>query len=527
MGVGGIIRGKKFDLIDGKNIVGRSPSAQIQLPYEGISKRHFLITIINNALILEDQGSSNGTFVNEKLVKQKYLELGDVISVPGAIFRLIKVRRSNIDVEVVNPELDGNESDLPEVVETDLWGSDKETSKTSIFHRMHYVFKTKIMQVLYEFNQSYEWHAMLVMAILAFVMVNIYFTIGPVLDDSRRLIVNEIKQRGKQYVEEVERTNAAQLSRLEIDTINDNSLRESSTDIQSYMIFDANGRVVRPVDKLNTYVNDSFAVDLTEWVKEKDENMTKVYTKSIGEGEIGVGKAITVFSTETQRQVIVGFVAIRFMPVTLAEEAYSNRLAYVESFVISCFAAFFFFAVIYYLTIRHLREFNQQIDLVQMGKIKDIHSNYLMDELVPLKRSVNSLLARIREFTNGGGDTSGSAENEEYYIHMFSQVLKTIESPAMLLDGNKNIKHLNTQGEDLLGIRESSTSGASLLDNLRDQGLAATILEVADNSSSNGGSIQDGTYEIKGTQYKINAVAVLGRDTYAKSFLLTFVKERS
>jgi PAS domain-containing protein len=224
---------------------------------------------------------------------------------------------------------------------------------------------------------------------------------------------------------------------------------------------------------------------------------------------------------------VVGYVAIRFKPATLSEEVYANRLAYVESFIISCFAAFFFFAVIYYLTIRHIREFNQQVDLVQMGRIKEIGSPYLMEELIPLKRTVNSLLARLREFTNSGGESGANVENDEYYLNIFYHVLKSVEHPALLLDGNKNIKNINPQAEDLLGIREAVTSGASLLDNLRDQGLAATILEAADNSSSNSGTIQEGQYEIKGVLYKISAVAVLGKDTYAKSYFLTFIKEKN
>lgn len=151
------------------------------------------------------------------------------------------------------------------------------------------------------------------------------------------MLVGELRLRAKQYVDEVERTNAVMLSRLQIDNINDLSLRQAETDIQSYLIFDASGRIIRPVDKLNTHINDSFAVSLMTWSKQNEDNAGRVFTKSIGEGEIGVGKAIKVLNIETQRENIVGYVSIKFKPVTLTTIAMNNRLAYVKALIISEF----------------------------------------------------------------------------------------------------------------------------------------------------------------------------------------------
>lgn len=100
IGVGGSVRGKSFDIGENSIIVGRSDKASIRLNYEGISKNHFKITNLDGTLMLEDLGSANGTFINEKLVKNQYLKLGDLVSVPGAIFQVIKQKSQKINDEI-------------------------------------------------------------------------------------------------------------------------------------------------------------------------------------------------------------------------------------------------------------------------------------------------------------------------------------------------------------------------------------------------------------------------------------------
>ena len=78
--------------------------------------------------------------------------------------------------------------------------------------------------------------------------------------------------------------------------------------------------------------------------------------------------------------------------------------------------------------------------------------------------------------------------------------------------------------EDLLGIRENASAGQSLLDTARDQGFAATLIELCDNSANNNGSHQREDYEIGGKEMVINVTALMGKDKFAKGFYVTFVR---
>jgi hypothetical protein len=81
------------------------------------------------------------------------------------------------------------------------------------------------------------------------------------------------------------------------------------------------------------------------------------------------------------------------------------------------------------------------------------------------------------------------------------------------------------QAEDLTGIRESVGAGVALLDVARDQGFAATILDLCEQSATNGGVCQKGNYELTGIPHQIFINSLMGKDNFAKAFYITFIKE--
>ena len=70
-----------FQLDKERITVGRKPDNDIQVDNLAVSGHHCAIITILNDSFLEDLDSTNGTFVNGKLVKKHALKNGDVISI--------------------------------------------------------------------------------------------------------------------------------------------------------------------------------------------------------------------------------------------------------------------------------------------------------------------------------------------------------------------------------------------------------------------------------------------------------------
>ena len=108
---------------------------------------------------------------------------------------------------------------------------------------------------------------------------------------------------------------------------------------------------------------------------------------------------------------------------------------------------------------------------------------------------------------------------------ILKEFMEGADGPIMILNSEKNIEHMNERAEDLLGIRESSAQGESLLDTARNEGVAATIIDLCDQSANNTGTHQSEIYELQGKDYSINVTSLMGKDNFAKAFYISFVVE--
>lgn len=74
--------GQSFVVEDGQSkIIGRDTSCDFQMYDKGLSRNHSLVEYKDGRFVLSDLGSTNGTFVNGKMVISKPLEDGDLINV--------------------------------------------------------------------------------------------------------------------------------------------------------------------------------------------------------------------------------------------------------------------------------------------------------------------------------------------------------------------------------------------------------------------------------------------------------------
>ncbi len=510
--IAGKLRGQEFSLEEGENIIGRDSGCTISLSLNGVSKKHAQISITGDSIFIEDLGSSNGTFVNDLLIKKSELKSGDRVAIPDVIFQVIQVQEKKVFIQ---KEV---ENEAPTEVGVTSVSS---TPPASPFKKIIYYFKAKVMPIFYGMNEEYEWRVIFGIILTIFVVITITLTIFPILQDSRTLLTIETAKRASSYADVIERTNAVALREKQLDSV-DTSFLEREDGVVYYELFDLEGRIVRPQSKMNEYIADIFSIKVLE---EFNKKRTHQIIKELGEGELGVARQIVSMNPKTSAVEPVGIISLRFKPQTLAVEAVKNSQAYLESLITSAIVGIIFFAIMYYVTLRPIDELKGQIDDALRGKRQNVESKYLMYELVPLRDSINALLQRVIELKSDGqeGDFS-QTEDDGPYLTMLGEIFRTAGCPAMVLNSDKNLKRINQEGEDLTGIRESASIDQNILEISREKGFAATVTELCDLSAGNGGTCQTGEYELGGRSYQINVVASIGKDSFSKGYYITFVQ---
>ena len=76
--------GEMFSL-SGTQILGRGTNADLRIRGQGISRQHCRVTTSKEAVVLEDLGSTNGTYVNGEKITKQVLQDGDKIQVGNSI----------------------------------------------------------------------------------------------------------------------------------------------------------------------------------------------------------------------------------------------------------------------------------------------------------------------------------------------------------------------------------------------------------------------------------------------------------
>jgi len=87
-GVSGAAFGKTFPIYQ-QMVIGRQQDCEISIPSEEISRRHASVKPTPDGLMVEDMGSSNGTFINGKRVQSGLLKPGEELRLDAIRFMLI------------------------------------------------------------------------------------------------------------------------------------------------------------------------------------------------------------------------------------------------------------------------------------------------------------------------------------------------------------------------------------------------------------------------------------------------------
>lgn len=517
--VAGKLRGQEFPLKDGENVLGRSDDCDIPFPVQGVSKKHLSVTVTQDVAYIKDLGSSNGTFLNGKIIKRATAKNGDKIALPDSILQVVYVEEKKI---VIKKKIQKDDTDE---LEDEFYSGGEPPD--NLPGKLLHTFKYKIMPILHGINEEYEWRHLFGILLSLSMLLSITLAILPVLRDNKNILLQEIQLRGIYYADELARTNARALEQKNLNQLVVNFLDDPRTGVRSYELFDTEGRIFRPREKLNEYIEDTFSIQTREWaIKSMSGSATDdIFTKTLANGEIGIGRRITAYNPRLGTTETVGIIAFRFIPESILLERVRAQRSYLESLVKSLLVGVGLFAFVYYLTVRPIDEMRFQIEEALRGRRRNLESKYLMSELNSLRNSINSILQRMRELQDSDDGEFAEEESDESYVATLKEFMMGSGRPTVVLDSNKNIAAINLEAEDLTGIRESSSQGMSLLDVSREKGFAATLIELCDNSAMNGGTFQSGEYELQGSPHKICVTSLMGKDNFAKAFYVNFIKE--
>ncbi len=83
------LKGKRFPVAEEDVTLGREEGNSILVQSDQASRRHARIFLSGGAHVLVDLDSTNGTFLNSKLVKEQTLRHGDVVRIATTVLKYL------------------------------------------------------------------------------------------------------------------------------------------------------------------------------------------------------------------------------------------------------------------------------------------------------------------------------------------------------------------------------------------------------------------------------------------------------
>jgi hypothetical protein len=87
-GVSGVTFGKIFPL-QSTMVIGRQSECEIPIPSEEVSRRHAELRVTPDGVMVEDLGSSNGTYINDRRITRQLMKAGDELRLDTIRFLLL------------------------------------------------------------------------------------------------------------------------------------------------------------------------------------------------------------------------------------------------------------------------------------------------------------------------------------------------------------------------------------------------------------------------------------------------------
>lgn len=543
--------GESIDISRGECTIGRHSENKIILNSGNVSKRHAILVVDNTKIVVKDNGSSNGTFVNGELTKSRDLKVGDKLSVGEFIFELknqveknqsfnapstpqkTKKKSANhltsvpVSQDSFSPAF-GTHS-LNEMPSEMAPPPSLEPMPTSLVGKLKYSFDHKVIPYFFDLNTKHEWRVLSIGLVGIFLLISSLIGVWPLISAHEEEFLKELERKAKMVAIEVaERNSNAVATRQDSKTDIGTFSRALSNGIRRVYVLDLDLKIIAPADRAGqvlgsgeeaSFINKARSV----YSERLDDDKKTGRTVRLSNGSIVAVEPIRAFSNKVLKNVVVGLAAVIIDSDSAMISGSELALAYGYSVIIAAFVGLLIFYILYRVTIKPIEEMNLKIDQALRGEFVEFKSSTLFEEMDPLWNVMHSAIQRLPKVDSENGLSGGSQYSAEDLLNSLKSLADVSFDPTALLNEEKNFVHLNTKFEEITGIRSDSNLGQAIQFAARDQGFISCVEDLFNRVIPGGEAVTE-SFEFSGVNYKVSCLA-FGSMGSLKAYLLSLVKE--
>ena len=412
MVVAGPNRGASYSVSDGETSIGRQSGNAVVLTSARVSKRHCVLVASNGQLLVKDQGSSNGTFVNGVLAKEKKIKNGDRISVGEFVFEVVESKspslpvtrpssNSNVLQFPTTPILPGaSSSGAPQDIQNVLSGPGE---PKTLKEKAAFAFDQFAMPFFYGLAMKNEWRFVCVAIFAIFCVANMFVSVSPLLESSRVSVVRETGRRATFMARQIA-DNAAPLLANRAESRIDLGAAENAEGVKLAVVIDMDNRIVAPASRQNQYLTGGGESLIA--VKARDAfrgGRETGFWQAVDSSTLVAIEPLKAFNQASGKNVVIGMSVVS-VDTSGASMGFGDvGLVYSEILIITAILGLITLLILHRLTLKPLQVLNDDMDKVLKGEMTQVTHEFKWEELNALWDLINSALQRIPKSSSGFG----------------------------------------------------------------------------------------------------------------------------
>lgn len=541
--VSGPGRGTVFKIKDGENSVGRQLGNTVVLPSTQVSKRHCVLVASNGKILIKDQGSANGTFVNGSLALNKQLKSGDRIGVGEYILELTAPQ------PVLSLEQSGNvialSSRMPATSSPQAAGgidpamndfsmnaadssADAHLPPKDLLGKAMWSFENYVMPYFYSLNLKSEWRVICGVIFGGFVLVNLLVSVQPLMDGNTQVIMRESMKRAAFMAKIIAEKNTATLARgdethTEIGLPGHSDVRDSSADgILLAALTDLDLRILAPAQRINQYLITGQEAKLGKKAAYLyREGKEGGYQTAVGETVIAIEPVKVV---RGGKNVVIAMAIVSLDVSTAVMGMGEVGLIYSQVLILTALVGMIALLIMYRLTLKPFLVLGEDMDKALKGEITQVTHEFKIEELDPLWDLINSSLQRIPR--GNSSELSGSTQQEanpEQFVGPVRASAEATGAAVAVCGPDRKVLFISSAFERVSGIRADSAVGQDFGNLGTDESVGAMVQELFDRVAPGGEPVTEDK-EFSGVMYQMYAAGFgTPSDSAPRAFILTVI----
>lgn len=519
--VSGPNRGSSYALVDGDNSIGRQMDNQIVLSSTKVSKRHCVISVNHQDVILSDTTSTNGTFVNGALVRQHILKAGDKISIGDFVLELVQ---SVLQTAGTPPSLGAHPPMLSPSMSPALRGDNTNPhlqvsqggsenvvqEPTDPIARIPFLFETKLMPFFYGTLLKTEFRALVGALLFGVVLVGVVGSIMPMQDLAEKSIRQEGLVRAKLIAREVaDRFLPAIANHAESQI--DLSQLESEESVRLVAITNTNMQIIAPQSKINQMLaNGPEAVFANLAAKQFREGRERGIGGILTNSVAVYVEPIRVTDPRQVKSKIGAMVVVAIDMSGNLMQAGGLGIAYGTGLVVAGLAALLVYFIILRLSFKPYEVLNDDLDQVLRGELPRVTHEFKIEETSALWNNINAAIQRIPRLGAGSDMLTADSSAVVDWDTELAAVRAVSEASGFGMvgfDSQLVVQAMNPQFEEISGIRIVAI-GQTVQQAARDQAFISLVNDLKDRVLASPSRSAMDEFEFSGLNYQVVAMGV-------------------